>query len=245
MKKIMLMFFVAAIFVACSTNTKTTNEDSQNKAIEECDYISVDSFLVVAADFIGKELTVQGTVDHVCKHGGKRVKIFSSCPSKSIHGEAGETMGNFNAELEGSAVCLTGIVGESKMDLAEVDEYEKSIHEAMKENKEEADVELKEGVDHHASLEKIARWKAEIEASEKGYLSTYYLEVVKYDECSKKDCAKKEAGCCKGKKEAKVEHDQNHEGHDHSAEAKPCGGKEKAAPCDSAKEETKPCGHEH
>ncbi len=244
MKKLMLMLFVAAIFGACSNNTKTTNDDSQKATVEECTSISVDSFLIVAADIVGKEVTVQGTVDHVCKHGGKRVKIFSSCPSKSLHGEAGETMGNFKAELEGSTVCLTGIVGEEKIDLAYVDEYEKKVRAAMEEKKEEADMEHKAGVDHHAGLEKIAKWKEEIEASEKGYLSNYYLEVAKYDECAKKDCAKKDAGCCKGKEQVEEVSAHDHEGHDHSAEAEPCSDEDKAA-CDSSKEGPKPCAHEH
>ncbi len=88
--------------------------------------------------------------------------ILGEESSKSIHGEAGETIGNFNAELEGSAVCLTGIVAESKIDLAYVDEYEKKVHAAIEEEKEEADMEHKEGVGHHAGLEKIAKWKEEI-----------------------------------------------------------------------------------
>lgn len=233
----MLMLFVATIFGACSNSTKTTSENTEKAAVEECASISVDSLLLVAADLVGKEVTVQGTVDHVCKHGGKRVKIFSSCPSKMINAEAGETMGNFNAELEGSEVCLTGVVVEDRMDMAFVEEYEKKVKKAIEEEKEAATEENGQCTGHGNGLEKVAKWKAEIEASENGYLSTYSLEVAKYEECAKKDCTKKEAGCCASKKQVVEEHEgHDHAGHDHEVEAKPC---------DSEKEEAKPCGHEH
>jgi len=114
MKKLIFALFAMALFVACNNGTKTTNT-TDNKAVkEECSPISVDSFLIVAADLVGKEVTVMGTVDHVCKHGGKKAQIFSAHPSKRIFAFAGETFGNFKAELEGSSVCIRGKVIEIK-----------------------------------------------------------------------------------------------------------------------------------
>lgn len=224
MRKLLFVLLGVIVFVACNTSTKTETTE-QKSAAHACSSMSVDSFLVIADNYVGEELTVKGTVDHVCKHGGKRVRIFSSCPSKSIHGEAGETMGNFNAEIEGNSVCLTGIVAESKMDMAYVEEYEVKIKTAIEENKEEADMEHKEGVDHHAKLDQIAEWKAEIEASEKGYLSTYYLEVSKYELCDDD----KESACCQ--KEVKKDS---------------CCDKQKdSTDCEGEAKEEKPCSHSH
>ncbi|HAM98214.1 MAG TPA: hypothetical protein DCQ26_06350 [Marinilabiliales bacterium] len=191
MKKTLFILMVAVGLGSCCNNTKNTSTATVTDSISAAGAISVDSFLVVAPEFLGKELTVSGTVDHVCKHGGKRVKLMGESPSNFIHGEATEGMGAFNAEMEGSTVCLTGMVAESKMDLAYVEEYEKSVKEAMESSKSEAEMEHAKGIDHHAQLEQIAKWKEEIASNGKGYISNYYLEVSKFNVCktdSQKPC---------------------------------------------------------
>ncbi len=199
MKQAFLILMIAVGLSSCcnkkNTNTTTSGCDSTSVA----GVISVDSFLVVAPDFLGKELTVCGTVDHVCKHGGKRVKLMGKCPSKSIHGEATEGVGAFSADIEGSSVCLTGIVAESKMDLAYIEEYEKSVKEANVSSAEESAMEHAKGIDHHAKLEQIANWKNEITTNGKGYISSYYLEVSKYNVCQKDSTTQ----CCSKSKSDK------------------------------------------
>lgn len=223
----MLFAVISIVFVACNNATKSKTETAEKTEKSCCDNkVSVDSFLIVAENFVGKEMIVFGTVDHVCKHGGKRVKMFSSCPSKTIHAEAAEGMGQFKAEVEGSDICVTGIVAEHKMDLAYVEEYETKIKEAMKTEAEEVEMEHEKGADHHATLEKINNWKEEINSNGKGYISTYYLEVSKYHEMESKD-----ADC-------DHKHDEAHE----HAEATPCCKGKKDG---EAKTEEKPCDHGH
>lgn len=245
MKKLFYLFIVAALFVACNNGgTKSTSE--QKSAVQECSSISVDSFLVIAGDYVGKELKVQGTIDHVCKHGGKRVKLFSSCASKSIHGEAGEAMGNFPVEIEGSMACVTGVVAELKIDMAYVEEFAAKMKASEGDKDAEVSMGDKKGADHHAGQGKIEAWKAEIEASEKGYISSYYLEVSKYDLCAEKsgeDCgnSKEEKPCCADKKDSTVKADTTPccEGKE---KAKPCGEDKKAEkPCEESKKEAAPC----
>jgi hypothetical protein len=180
---------------------------------------------------VGKEITVKGTVDHICKHGGKRVKIFGENPDNTLHGEASESTGAFNAELEGSDVCLTGIVAESKMDLAYVEEYEKNLLEAIEKNKEEVDMEHAKGVDHHAKLDEIKAWKEEIATNGKGYISSYYLDVTSYKEMDENTAGKG----CGNTPETAVDST--------TSTTAPCGSKE-AAPCGSTAE-AKPCGSSH
>lgn len=176
--------FLAACNQSSKTKTKTANADQTEVAKPV--KVSVDSFLTVAENYLGKELIVYGTVDHVCKHGGKRLKMFGNNPQHTIHAEAAEALGQFNAELEGSDICVTGIVAENQMDSAYIAEYEANIKKAMNEadasdtEMDEPDMEHKKGVDHHATLEKIENWKQEIKTNGKGYISTYYLEASEY-----------------------------------------------------------------
>ena len=228
MKNLFILLITVVFFGSCGNSPK--NQSSTDQATSEIAYITVDSFLVVAADYVGKEITVKGTVEHICKHGGKRVKIFGENPDNTLHGEASETTGAFKAELEGSDVCLTGIVAESKMDLAYVEEYEKNLLEAIEKNKTEVEMEHAKGVDHHAKLDEIKAWKEEIATNGKGYISSYYLDVTSYQEIKEKAGDK----CCGSAPEAV----------DTAATTSvPCGSKE-AAPCGTTAE-AKPCGGSH
>lgn len=229
MKNLFILLITVVFFSACCNSPK--NQSSTNQATSEIAYLTVDSFLVVGADYVGKEITVKGTVDHICKHGGKRVKIFGENPDNSLHGEASESTGAFKAELEGSDVLLTGTVAESKMDLAYVEEYEKNLLEAIENNKEEAKMDHTKGVDHHAKLDEVKAWKEEIATNGKGYISSYYLEVTSYQEITGKTADKSFGNAPAEAAETSA------------SAAAPCGAKE-AAPCGSSAE-AKPCGGLH
>jgi hypothetical protein len=229
MKNLFLLLAIVTLFGACCNSQKNQEQTANITNTAECTSITIDSFLRVAPEYVGKELTVKGTVDHVCKHGGKRVKIFGSNPDQTIHGEATEAVGTFNAELEGSDVCLTGIVAESKMDLAYVEEYEKSIIEALEKESEEAEMEHAKGVDHHTKLEQIKVWKEEIATNGKGYISSYYLDVTKYHECNTEIIN----NGCGHKNNDTVANGEKATAPCSSKEATPCGGKNESKPCGS------------
>ena len=229
MKRIVLILSVAAMFASCSNNSKQT---ASNASTNENAFISVDSFLTAAPSLLGKEVTVKGTVDHVCKHGGKRVKLIGCCASKSIHGEATESIGTFKAELEGSEVLLTGIVAESKIDSTYVATYEKNVLDAMEKEKPEANMEHTKGVDHHATLEKIKEWKEEIATNGKGYISTYYLEASKVEEYKPQAI---NDGCGAHKTDSSLAEGSASAAPCCAAKEKPCGSKTEAAPCSEKK----------
>lgn len=210
MKKLFFLFAAVTLLGACG-NEKKTNSSDEVADEKKCESISVDSFLVVAADYVGKELTVKGTVDHVCKHGGKRINVFTNDPNVTIHGEASEGVGSFDVELEGSDVCITGTVLETKIDMAYVDEWETKVKEQIAEEGEEgedADAEYVESVDNHAKLDKIQEYRDKIEASENGYLAFYDLEVTKYHECDVKKNSDSDS-------EEAEEHDHDDGEHEH------------------------------
>lgn len=224
MKKLLFFFAVAATFASCC-NQNTNKNTAVNGDSIAVQAITVDSFLIVAADFVGKEITISGTVDHVCKHGGKQVKIFSSCPSKFIFAKAGETIGSFRAELTGSDAYFTGTVLETRMDLAYVDEWEKTITESADNTT---------GDDHKATPEKIKDLREKINASEKGYISTYAIEVNKYQEyktANSTNCS-----------DSTVIKDTVSKACGGQTEVAPCGSKTEAAPCGEKKEGSGCCG---
>lgn len=208
MKKLMYLLFATTLFTACCNNTKTNTTEAEKSSPckgekpccasqNSCKAMDVDSFLVVAPNLVGEKVTVSGTVDHVCKHGGKKVKIFSSNHEKMITGTASEEVGAFDAEIEGNKICLTGTVTEIKMELADIEKYEARVKKAIEEQGKEVKVEEKEehhgeagckekeaDYDHSKILEKINSWKEELKTSENNYIVVnYYLKNATFKDC--------------------------------------------------------------
>lgn len=203
MKNVLMFLLAIGLLGACSGNSNKTAANTES----EPEAISVDSFLAAASNLIGKEVVVKGKVDHVCKHGGKRVHLFSSCPAKNIQVESADTLVVFSPELEGSEIYVTGIVAEIKIDMAYVQDYEQKI-QTLSTGSDSIEVEQKKGEGHHISLEKIEQWKKDIEASANGYISNYYIEATSYQSnipeahcCDPiNDTLTKDQGCCSGDK---------------------------------------------
>jgi len=212
MKKLLSIFAIAAILGACSNNNKTNTSNVSLSDLKECASISVDSFLMIAGDIVGKEITVKGTVDHVCKHSGQRIKLVSSVSKNYIFGISTEKVDTFKTELEGSDVCLIGVVVETKMDSVCVPRCEAK----------ESEMEHKECANQSANLDQIKKDQEETEGSNTGNVVTYSINVSDYHICgsanedgcghiknSKDEPAK---ACCGGKDEKESDVDKSNSG---------------------------------
>lgn len=79
------------------------------------------------ADYVGSEVSVAGTVEHVCRHGGKRMFIMGDDPDNRLKITAGESISVFDRELEGSEVRVIGVVEEQKVDKAQIESSEEDL----------------------------------------------------------------------------------------------------------------------
>ncbi|HDR51125.1 MAG TPA: hypothetical protein ENN90_05810 [Mariniphaga anaerophila] len=113
MKKIALLAVIAAFFFSCG-NQKSQSADASKDAEKSAVVYSVDELYANAADLEGKEVTVKGTVMHVCKQGGGRCFLMGSNEDFNIRVEAGEKIGAFSQEQMGSDLTITGIFKEVK-----------------------------------------------------------------------------------------------------------------------------------
>jgi hypothetical protein len=105
MKKFVLLSLVAAFLFSCG-NSK------QNNSTENLVVYSVDELYDHAFELEGQEITVKGTVMHVCKHGGGRCFLMGSNEDFNIRIEAGEKIGAFSQKQMGSDLTVTGILKE-------------------------------------------------------------------------------------------------------------------------------------
>jgi hypothetical protein len=113
MKRMAILTFIAMFALSCS-NQKKQSEYSAENAESAAVVYSVDELYAHAIDLVGKEITVKGTVMHVCKHGGGRCFLMGSNEDFNIRIEAGEKIGAFKQEQMGSDLTITGIFKEVK-----------------------------------------------------------------------------------------------------------------------------------
>lgn len=139
MKKTVLLSLIAIFFWSCG-NQKNQRERVAEETEKSAVVYSVDELYAHAADLEGKEVTVKGTVMHVCQQGGGRCFLMGSNEDMNIRIEAGEKIGAFSQEQMGSDLTITGIFKEVKTEAdAHNPAREHGGEEADHEHDEEAD----------------------------------------------------------------------------------------------------------
>lgn len=131
-KKVLFIAMAVFAMVACTNNQQTQNTDNTSQEVDIAKVVTVtpDNFQDKAGDLIGQEVDIEGTVVHVCKHGGKKMFIMGEDPEKRIKINATDDMAAFQPELEGSFVKVHGIVEEIEVEEpAEEAEGEGETHE--------------------------------------------------------------------------------------------------------------------
>ncbi len=168
MKKLTIILFVLALFVACQNSTK------KETAKEEVAVLTVDEIQKSGEELIGKTVTVTGTVSHVCKHSGARCFLMGSSEDVTIRVEAGGSIGSFTQEQMGSDLKVTGILNEIRIDEDYLKKQEAEAMEGEALNEDHAmghegggNHEVDGGNHENDQLAQIAEMRKQIEATEK------------------------------------------------------------------------------
>jgi hypothetical protein len=176
MKFFLIFFITILLLVSCATE-KTDQLQEQ---------LDVATITEDAVDYVGKTVSLTGTVVHVCKHGGKRMFIIGEDPEKRFKITAGPDVGTFDIALEGSDVLVTGLLEEQRVDEAYLDNWESELaadskpevaHEGMEHGEEE-------GKEEHTqeSNKQIENMRKKLAESGKEYLSFYSLKCESFKE---------------------------------------------------------------
>lgn len=118
-KKLLSIVAIAAIFTSCGGGAGTeqgeqTEETTiQEEMVVEIQEINLGEFETKAGEFVDKEIMIAGVVDHICRHGGKRLLLVTD--DGDVHVDAEE---RFSEDLNGSHVMVNGIVREFRVDEA-------------------------------------------------------------------------------------------------------------------------------
>lgn len=182
LKKMILLTLavsVAALALAACSAEKATDTATEAKEMTIAD------FNTHAGEMVDQIVTVSGTVDHVCKHSGKRLFIFGEDPQDRLKVESSETVGSFDVALEGSEIRIQGKVLEMRVDEAYLDEWEKEEigEDCTADLQPESDGTPNDGAKaENAAMDRITALRKQLADSGKGYVGFYSLECVSFEE---------------------------------------------------------------
>lgn len=168
MKNILLVLLVSVFLFSCKTEPKKTAQSDEITVVEEIEtpIIELGEFDTKAGDFVDKEIKVKGIVDHVCKHGGKKILLVTD--EGDVHVFSDE---RFDEGLMGSEIIVTGLVNEERIDEAyclKMEEDNIKSHSEGASNKQQFE----------AKQNHIQQYRDKMKADNIDHISNYSLQYV-------------------------------------------------------------------
>jgi hypothetical protein len=179
-----IISIVAILFVLGFASCSTGNQDKDKAVKADTVKVTVATFEKQADSLVEKPVFIEGTVLHICKHGGKRLFLVDGNDSVRVEITAGEKITKFEESLIGSKITVTGILKEERIDTKYLNEWEAEI----KKPAENHNVGVHTGAKGHEDagvqekLEQIQELRAELKASGKDHLSNFSIEASKFVE---------------------------------------------------------------
>lgn len=185
LKNFLFMAFVAIILASCGGNTNQTQSQTEAEA-SEIITLTVDEFWASPKEFVAKEVAVKGMVVHVCQYTGKRMFIVGNNPDERFQVKAGDEIGTFPIELEGSMVEVKGLVEELRIDEAYLQNWENELRA----DNPESELKIHKGEEGHEHGEEdpqyewdqIAQYREMLAETEDDHLSLYSLAASSFVE---------------------------------------------------------------
>ncbi len=106
-RKLFSLFVVISIITSCGNSGKkqvSSNAEENTKASK----VEFSSLIENPGNYLGKAISVEGKVVHVCTHSGKKLFITGENPDVRLYIQAGEEMPKFPMELLGSEIVVEG-----------------------------------------------------------------------------------------------------------------------------------------
>lgn len=125
--------------------------------------IPLDKFEEMAPEYVDKTISTTGIVDHVCKHGGKKLLLVTD--DYSLHVYADE---RYDDSIVGTEIEIIGKVGEDIIDESTFQKWEEDAN-SMEEH------DRKMGI-----IEYVEMMRDSLKTCGKDHFSDYYLTYVSH-----------------------------------------------------------------
>ena len=172
MRKIAIAILLITFLVSCKNDKKETQKETNpiEKSTEVTNRISIDNFDIKAGEFVNQKIAITGIVDHICKHGGKKLLLVSD--NTKIHVTSNK---RFEDTLIGSEITLSGIVKEEIIDEAYCLKLENDNIKNHSEGRNNSD-------DFKKKEMHIQKYRDEMKQKNTDHLSNYSLEYISHKE---------------------------------------------------------------
>ena len=104
MKKIFGILMIAFLVASCANSTGEKKSETEAAPVA----VEFASLIENPAGFLNKDITIEGSVVHVCKHSGKKMFIVGENPDIRLFISADDEVPVFPMELLGSTVSVKG-----------------------------------------------------------------------------------------------------------------------------------------
>jgi len=174
MKSIKFLFLVLiSLFFACNEKPGSSGSSADNADVEVIEtVVLVDDLMSDPDAYVGKVIELEGLVTHVCKHSGKRLHLTSAATNEMVRVEATGDITQFERELEGSDVRITGLVQKQVIDEDYLSKWENEMASKG------------ENHDHSESVEEseqITNMRKRLEDSGQDQLVSYWVDGTSFE----------------------------------------------------------------
>lgn len=110
-RKLFSLLVITVLISSCG-NTGKKEVSSQAEETSGTNKVEFASLIENPGDYIGKNISVEGKVVHVCTMSGKKLFITGENPDVRLYVQAGEEMPKFPMELLGSEIVVEGTLAQ-------------------------------------------------------------------------------------------------------------------------------------
>ena len=185
MKKVLFVIVLSFVLFSCGNNSQKT--DTPVVTEKEAVKLTISELLENPDKYVDQKIIVSGTVDHVCKNGGKKMFILGINPDNRLKITTGENISVFEIDLEGSDVTVEGTFTEVRIDEEYLAKWEDKLSQEKEEHAEHDesaehthDGEQSGDEEHAEGIDQITALRKQIKKSEKDHISQYSVECISY-----------------------------------------------------------------
>lgn len=172
MKNLAYVLICMILLTSCKNESKQAEsiDQDQTEKVAEAPLIAIADFDKKAGEFVSKEVKVKGIVDHVCKHGGKKLLLVTDDGNVHVTSDS-----RFEEELVGSEIALNGVVAEERIDEAYLLKMEEDNIKSHSEGQSSDE-------QFEAKKEHIQQYRDQMKTNKTDHISNYSLEYVSHVE---------------------------------------------------------------
>ena len=178
---------LAFTLASCQGNQKKAQTEETAAEVKTATAIvTPEKVMNEGASLVNQEVFIEGTVTHVCRHGGKKCSLAGTTEGAFVQIMARGEIAKFEDELIGTAIKVKGTVKERRITKEMVAEQEKATQETM-DQAEKSDAENKNEVKAHCShsMHNINTMKQWMTDNNKEYYPVYFVEGVSFEKVQK------------------------------------------------------------